>query len=120
MSKDRSLKEWDLSPNGFQDTHIKCIGTWSLPAQFIENDIKVAWIGSNGDEQHICLSESSNIHFYKLIEGQLKQVEYLEDAHSGEVIDKLLYVYDNKLPEKKGILFSQSEKKLFSWKPKYT
>lgn len=122
LSKDKTLKQWDVSHTGFDDSHVKCVNSWDVSPDLIETKPSIEWVGSSGEGDktvnYLCLTHGPDLLFYKCSRDGFKQVEKIEDAHHGELISKIVYVA-SETDESKGVLFSQSDKKLFSWKPKF-
>jgi WD40 repeat protein len=124
LSSDKTLKEWDLKMEGFSNSHIKCLNTWPIEPSLVSEDSQLQWCGhdsssSDHETQHLCISTGDKLHFLDCTGSDLKMRESIEEAHQGDNISRLTYIYDPR-SDKKGILFSKSEKRLYGWKPKFT
>lgn len=121
LSLDRTLKHWDTSCEGFQGNHVACLDTWQIDPSLVSQDSIIEWVGAIGEGKeevnYICLAHGSALYFFACSQKGIKLVEKIEDAHLGETVTKMTYVAHEK-DQSKGVLFTKSEKKLFSWKPK--
>ena len=122
LSLDRTLKRWDLHIEGFQGTHVPCLNTWPIDQSLIHDSTVIEWVGSSKDGEtetnYICLTHDSTLFFFGCSDSGINLIDKIEDSHLGEPITKMTYV-GNEKDTTKGVLFTKSEKKLFSWKPKF-
>lgn len=122
LSKDKTLKQWDVSNTGFDDSHVRCIQSWEVDPALIGDKLSIEWVGTHGEGEkkvnYLCLAHGISLSFLKCSSAGLIKIDEINDAHHGEIIDKMTYIASDK-DENKGVLFTQSDKKLFSWKPKF-
>ena len=122
LSKDKTVREWDLSPEGFQGTSIKLLQTYTLAERIfqVESDCVIQWVGFNRETEanYLCISHDSDLLFFKTQGGQINLESRIEGAHLSENIKGMKFIFKPR-SDKPGILFTSSEKKLFSWKPKF-
>jgi len=119
LSLDKTVREWDLSPAGFQDTQIKNLHTFPISDFCVEQPSIIQWSGHDKDTRAniITIAHDYDLYFYRLLDDQLTLLEKIENAHNGEFIKGVKYIYKPR-SDKHGVVFTRSDKKLFSWKPK--
>lgn len=119
LSLDKTIREWDLSPCGFQDTHIKNLHTFPVSEFCAEQGSIINWSGFDKETRSniLCIAHDYDLFFYRLRDGQLLLLDKIENAHNGEIIKGAKYIFKPR-SDKHGVIFTRSDKKLFSWKPK--
>lgn len=119
LSLDKTVREWDLSPAGFQETQVKQLHTFPVADIPVEQGSIVQWCGHDKETNAniICIVHDYDLYFFRMQEDKLQLLSKIENAHNGEIIRGVKYIYKPR-SDKHGVVFTRSDKKLFSWKPK--